>query len=50
MLAAKVDFERKRATIGIEKGGEVPKAEILRALESLNYQGMFVDIPPHTTE
>ncbi len=42
VLAVKVDFDAKQASIGTEKGREVPKAEILKALKSIQYRGEFV--------
>jgi len=38
-----VDYDAKQASIGTEKGRDVPKAEILKALESINYRGQFVE-------
>ena len=43
MLAVKVDYETGRATIGTKKGDDVPKAEILKALDTLKYRGEFVN-------
>ena len=37
------DFAAKQALIGTEKGWEVPKAEILKALESIDYRGEFIE-------
>ena len=39
VLAVKVDYATKQATIGIQKESEFPKAEILAALEAIGYSG-----------
>lgn len=39
VLAVTVNFEKRQATIGTEKGDIVPKAEILSALESIGFRG-----------
>ena len=39
VLAVTVNFEKRQATIGTEKGDIVPMAEILGALESIGFRG-----------
>jgi hypothetical protein len=46
VLAVKVDFETKQATIGTRAGAAVPTSEILAALKSIGYQGQLVDRQP----
>jgi hypothetical protein len=41
VLAAKVDYDKKEATLGTKKGTVVRKGEILKALESIGYSGKF---------
>ena len=41
MLAVSVDYKTKRGTIGTRKGQDVPREEVLTALESIGYQGDF---------
>lgn len=43
VLAVQVNFERQLATIGTEKGEDVPKAELIAALESIGYRGEIVE-------
>lgn len=43
VLAVKVDYESKQATIGTAAGKPVPKKEILAALKSIRYRGEFLD-------
>lgn len=43
VLAVKVDYETKQATIGTTAGGDVPRDEILAALKSIGYHGQFAD-------
>ncbi len=43
VLAVKVDYESKRATIGTAAGEPVSKQAILAALESIRYSGEFVE-------
>ena len=43
MLAVKVDYQTKQATIGTRAGDAVPTGEILAALESIGYQGRLVE-------
>jgi copper chaperone CopZ len=43
VLAVKVDYESKQATIGTAAGEPVPKREIVAALESISYKGEFVE-------
>jgi hypothetical protein len=42
VLAVKVNYKQKQATIGTAPGHDVPKAEILKALDSLSYRGEFI--------
>jgi hypothetical protein len=44
VLAVTVDYDKRQATIGTEKGQAVPRTEILKALESIGYSGEFVEI------
>jgi len=46
VLAVKVDFETRQATVGVAPGENVPRDEILAALEKIGYRGDFVDRPP----
>ncbi|MEK6238648.1 MAG: hypothetical protein N2C14_28345 [Planctomycetales bacterium] len=41
MLAVQVDYQSGQATIGTQSGAEVPKQEVLAALESIGYKGTF---------
>lgn len=41
VLAVKVDYESKQATIGTAAGQPIPQQAILDALESINYRGEF---------
>ena len=43
VLAVKVDYELRRAIIGTAAGSEVPRQEILAALESIDYGGVFIE-------
>jgi hypothetical protein len=45
VLAVKVDYETKLATVGTEPGQPVPKAELLAALQSIGYSGEIVEKP-----
>ncbi len=46
MLAVKVDYEAKRATIGTEPGQEVATEKILDALKSIGYRGEIIQESP----
>lgn len=46
VLAVKVDFATKQATIGTKAGSRVSTDEILAALKSIGYSGEFVEPPP----
>jgi copper chaperone CopZ len=39
VLAVKVDYETKQATIGTKKGAALPMAEIIAGLKSIGYVG-----------
>jgi hypothetical protein len=41
VLAVKVDYEKKQATVGTKKGQSVPRSEILAALKAIGYTGTF---------
>jgi copper chaperone CopZ len=43
VLAVKVDFAKKQATIGTQAGSRIPTDEILAALKSIGYSGEFVE-------
>ncbi len=43
VLAVKVDYELKQATIGTAAGQPVPRQAVLERLESINYSGEFFD-------
>ena len=43
VLAVTVDFKSGRATIGTAAGSEVPRQELLAALESIGYSGLFIE-------
>jgi len=43
VLAVKVDFSKKQATIGTKAGSHIPTDEILAALKSIGYRGEFVE-------
>jgi hypothetical protein len=43
VLAVKVDFAKKQATIGTTAGGRVSTDEILAALKSIGYSGEVVE-------
>jgi hypothetical protein len=43
VLAVKVDYESKQATVGTAAGQPIPKQEILDALGSISYSGEFVE-------
>ncbi len=45
MLAVKVDFEAKQATIGTRAGSYVSTDEIVAALKAIGYSGEFVEAP-----
>ncbi|HUG70642.1 MAG TPA: hypothetical protein VMM76_23035 [Pirellulaceae bacterium] len=45
MLAVKVDFAKKQATIGTKAGNNLPTDEILAALKAIGYRGEFVEQP-----
>ena len=42
MLAVNVNYEKRQATIGTEKGKSVPMTEIFSELESIGYKGEIV--------
>jgi copper chaperone CopZ len=46
VLAVKVDFAKKQATIGTKAGSRLSTDEILAALKSVGYSGEFVEPPP----
>ena len=44
VVAAEVNYEKKEAVVGLPKGGEVPRDEILAAIAAAgNFTGRFVD-------
>ena len=43
VLAVKVDYESKQATVGTAAGQPIPKQAILDALSSISYSGKFVE-------
>lgn len=43
VLAVKVDYESKEATVGTVPGQPVPKQAIVDALASIRYRGEFAD-------
>jgi len=45
VLAVKVDFAKKQATIGTKSGSHVSTDEILASLKSIGYSGEFVEPP-----
>jgi hypothetical protein len=45
VLAVKVDFAKKQATIGTKAGNNLPTDEILAALKAIGYRGEFVEQP-----
>jgi len=46
VLAVKVDFANKQATIGTKAGSRVLTDEILAALKSIGYSGEFIERIP----
>ena len=46
VLAVKVDFAKKQATIGTKAGSRVSTDEILAALKSIGYRGELVEPLP----
>jgi hypothetical protein len=46
VLAVKVDYKAGQATIGTEKGRDVPRAEVGAALKSIGYAAEFSSEPP----
>jgi hypothetical protein len=45
VLAVKVDYETRLATVGTKPGSVVPTTEILAAIESLGYRGELFEQP-----
>jgi hypothetical protein len=45
VLAVKVDYEKRQATIGTEPGQAPPMDEIQMALESIGYRGKLLHEP-----
>jgi hypothetical protein len=45
VLAVKVDFETRLATIGTQAGSEVPADEISESLKTLGYSCKVVKLP-----
>ncbi len=43
VLAVKVEYESRQATIGTEMGRDVPTDEILAALAGIGYEGKLID-------
>ena len=43
MLAVKVEYPSKKATIGYKPGQPVSRQEILKSLESIGYSGTFTE-------
>ncbi len=43
MLAVKVDYPSKKATIGSKSGQPVSREKILKSLESIGYSGKFTE-------
>ncbi|MBI2481624.1 MAG: hypothetical protein HYV60_24155 [Planctomycetia bacterium] len=43
MLAVKVDFAKKQATIGTQAGSPISTDEILAALKSIGYSGEVIE-------
>jgi hypothetical protein len=43
VLAVQVDYERRRAIIGTDRNRPVPREAIIQSLESIGYNGEFMD-------
>jgi len=43
VLAVKVDYESRQATVGTKPGQPVARKQILRSLKSIGYSGQFVE-------
>ena len=43
VLAVKVDYATRLATIGTERGRSVPREKILERLKAIGYSGEFLD-------
>ena len=46
VLAVEASYEKRQAVVGVAKAGDIPRDEILAALEKVSYQGRFVDVAP----
>jgi hypothetical protein len=43
VLAVKVDYEKRIATIGTQRDKAVPRDELIKSLKSIGYDGTFVE-------
>ena len=43
MLAVNVDYEKRIANVGTERGQTVPREKILESLQSIGYRGEFTE-------
>ena len=46
VLAVEASYEEGTAVIGIDESRDIPREEILAALEKVSYQGRFMEVPP----
>jgi hypothetical protein len=42
VLAVKVDYQTGLATVGTDRGQDVPRSQILEALQGIGYRGEFL--------
>jgi copper ion binding protein len=46
VLAVEVSYEKGQAVVGVDRARDIPRDEILAALEKVSYEGRFVEAPP----